>query len=130
METELRTEFPESSTQSMDADIETAELSSTYENESITKISNGTNRKPGIKSINLSGHQLIITAELSGVFCQGIQYYDLKNIQFINNTGMANLIDLLKSLLVQGVEVRFVNVNDRIKEKIRSLGLEHVLICT
>lgn len=85
---------------------------------------------PGIKSINLSGDKLIITAELSGVFCQGIQYYDLKNILFINNTGMANLIDLLKSLLKQGVEVRFVNVCEKIKEKIKSMGLENVLHCS
>ena len=87
------------------------------------------NRKPGIKSINLSGGQLVITAELSGVFCQGIQYYDLKNILFINNTGMANLIDLLKSLLKQGVEVQFVNVNEKIKEKIKAMGLDNILHC-
>ena len=88
------------------------------------------NRKPGIKSINLSGDKLVITAELSGVFCQGVQYYDLKNISFINNTGIANLIDLLKSLLKQGVEVQFVNVADKIKEKIRSMGLQNILNCS
>jgi ABC-type transporter Mla MlaB component len=84
----------------------------------------------GIKSINLLGSQLVITAELSGVFCQGVQYYDLKNILFINNAGMANLIDLLKSLLRQGVQVQFVNVNEKIKQKIKEMGLEHVLICS
>jgi ABC-type transporter Mla MlaB component len=84
----------------------------------------------GIKSINLLGTQLVITAELSGVFCQGVQYYDLKNILFINNAGMANLIDLLKSLLRQGVQVQFVNVNEKIKQKIKEMGLEHVLICS
>ena len=86
-------------------------------------------KTPGMKSINLSGDKLIITAELSGVFCHGIQYYDLKNILYINNNGMAALIDLLKSLLKQGVDVQFVNVNDKIKSKIKSMGLEHVLIC-
>jgi len=112
-------------------EVDVMESTETHEGGPEYEINSSTNnKKPGIKSINLSGHQLIITAELSGVFCQGIQYYDLKNIQFINNTGMANLIDLLKSLLVQGVEVRFVNVNERIKEKIRLLGLEHILICT
>lgn len=87
-------------------------------------------RMHGIKTIHLSGNQLVITAELSGVFCQGVQYYDLKNIHFINNSGMANLIDLLKSLLKQGVEVQFVNVNEKIKKKIRSMGLDHILICS
>jgi ABC-type transporter Mla MlaB component len=56
--------------------------------------------------------------KLPGVLIKGVQYYDLKNIGFINNTGMANLIELLKSLLKQGVEVQFVNVNENIKNKI------------
>jgi anti-anti-sigma regulatory factor len=42
---------------------------------------------------------------------------------------MASLIDLLKSLLKQGVETQFVNVNDSIKAKIRSLGLDRILNC-
>jgi anti-anti-sigma factor len=87
-------------------------------------------RKAGIKSINLAGNQLVITTELSGVFCQGVQYYDLKNIQFINNAGLASLVDLLKSLLKDGVQVQFVNVNEKIKKKIRELGLDHILICS
>jgi hypothetical protein len=67
--------------------------------------------------------------ELPGVYFKGIQYYDLKNIYFINNTGMVNLIELLKSLMEQNVEVRFVNVADKIKEKIKNMGLDHILIC-
>jgi ABC-type transporter Mla MlaB component len=82
-----------------------------------------------VKFINLSGDQYIVTDELPGVFCEGVQYYDLKNVGFISNTGMANLVELLKSLLDQGVEVQFVNVNDKIKKKIKSLGLEHILNC-
>lgn len=89
-----------------------------------------TQRSQGIKSIQLSGEQLVITADLSGVFCQGVQYYDLRNILFINNAGMASLIDLLKSLLKKGVEVRFVNVNEKIRKKIRAMGLDQILRCT
>ena len=66
---------------------------------------------------------------LSGVYCQGVQYYDLSGIQYINNTGMAILIDLLKSLLEMGVEVQFVNVHDSIKKKIRAMGLENIINC-
>lgn len=95
-----------------------------------SEISLGNNRTSGIKSINLTGEKLVITADLSAVFCQGVQYYDLKNILFINNTGMANLIKLLKSLLIQGVQVQFVNVADKIKEKVKSMGLENILNCT
>lgn len=99
-----------------------------------------------LRSIHLSGEGFIIkdeppirsyesfklsdSPELPGVFCQGIQYYDLKNIYFINNTGMANLLDLLKSLLQKDVEVQFVNVCDKIKNKIKSLGLDHIIICS
>jgi ABC-type transporter Mla MlaB component len=86
-------------------------------------------KTPEVKSINLSGDKLIITSELSGAFCNGMQYYDLKNILSINNNGIAALIDLLKSLLKQGVEVQFVNVNQKIKRKIKSMGLDHILIC-
>ena len=86
-------------------------------------------KTPEVKSINLSGDKSIVTAELSGVFCHGIQYYDLKNILFINNNGMAALIDLLKSLLKHGVDVQFVNVNEKIKKKIKSMKLDHILIC-
>jgi anti-anti-sigma factor len=67
--------------------------------------------------------------ELSGVYCQGVQYYDLSGIQYINNTGMAILIDLLKALLEMGVEVQFVNVHESIKKKIKALGLDKIINC-
>jgi hypothetical protein len=85
---------------------------------------------PNIKSINLSGNEWIIIDELPGVYCEGIQYYDLKNIGYINSMGMASLIELLKSLLEWGIEVQFVNASPAIKNKIKSLGLDHILICT
>ncbi len=68
--------------------------------------------------------------ELSGVCINGVHYYDFKNIRSINNTGMASLIDLLKCLLLQGVNVQFVNVNERIKSKIKTMGLENILNCS
>src|SRR4051812_26466104 len=82
-----------------------------------------------VKTLNLSGDQIVIADEIPGVLIQGIQYYDLKNIDFINYNGMANLIDFIKSLLEKGVEVQFVNVNEKIKSKIKSIGLEHILNC-
>jgi hypothetical protein len=100
-----------------------------------------------LKSIHLSGNKFIIReeapirsyeafrlsdsgTELPGVFFHGTQYYDLKNIYFINNTGMANLIDLLESLLEKDIDVQFVNVCDKIKNQIKSLGLDQILICS
>jgi anti-anti-sigma factor len=69
------------------------------------------------------------TKMLSGVYCEGVQYYDLNGIEYINNTGMAILIDLLKSLLEMGVEVQFVNVHPNIRKKIRDLGLDKIINC-
>jgi len=82
-----------------------------------------------IKHINLSGDEIMVTDELAGIYFQGIQYYDLSNIGFINYNGMANLIDFTKSLLEKGVAVQYVNVNEKIKSKIKSIGLEHILNC-
>jgi anti-anti-sigma factor len=93
-----------------------------------------------VMSIRLTSDGLVIRDEdlatsaedagiLSGVYCEGVQYYDLKGIEYINNTGMAILIDLLKSLLEMGVEVQFVNVHNNIKKKIREMGLEKVINC-
>jgi ABC-type transporter Mla MlaB component len=70
------------------------------------------------------------TDRLSGVYCEGIQYYDLSEVRYINNTGMATLIDLLKSLLEMGVKVEFVNVDEKIKDKIREMGLEKIINCS
>jgi len=74
-------------------------------------------------------YQLQQDHELPGVYFKGIQYYDLKNIYFISNAGIAELINLLKSLLEQNVEVQFVNVTAKIKDKIRSMDLDQILIC-
>lgn len=102
-----------------------------------------------IKSISLSGDLFIIKEEnqtkfnklflpkekktkddFPGVYYEGVQYYDLKRLHSINNTGIAQLVDLLKSLLEQDVEVKFVNVSEKIKHKIKSLGLDHILYCS
>jgi hypothetical protein len=66
------------------------------------------------------------TSSLSGVYFQGVQYFDFKNVNFINNTGVANLIDILKDLLKQGIDVKFVNVKENIKDKFRAIGLDSI----
>lgn len=67
--------------------------------------------------------------EFAGFYFQGVQYFDFNNVYFINNTGIANLIDLIKTLLKQGVVIRFVNVREKIKEKFKSMGLEFIFNC-
>lgn len=68
--------------------------------------------------------------ELAGIYFQGTQYFDFKNVYFINNTGIANLIDLIKSLLRQGIFIKFVNVSEKIKDKFKSMGLEFIFNCS
>ena len=84
--------------------------------------------EPASEMMQLTGEYP--TDELPGVLLKGIQYYDLQSIGFINNTGMAKLIGLLRSLLKKGVEVRFVNVSEQIRSKIRKMGLDHILPCS
>lgn len=67
--------------------------------------------------------------ELSGVHFQGIYYYDMGKVQYINNSGIADLIDLVKAWLEQGIEVRFINARDEIKKKIADMDLENILYC-
>src|SRR4051812_4983139 len=43
----------------------------------------------------------------------GILTYDLSNVHSINNTGLAHMIDLMKSSLKNGIEVQFVNVSEK-----------------
>jgi ABC-type transporter Mla MlaB component len=69
-------------------------------------------------------------SELAGVLCKGVQYYDFKNIPFIGNTGLASLIRILKSSLKQGIKLKFVNVNKRIKQKIKTMGLDKFINCS
>lgn len=85
--------------------------------------------EPGINNTSNESAEDHNTGKLAGVYCHGVQYYDLSGVQFINNTGMAILIDLLKSLLEMGVEVQFVNVDEKIKAKIKQMGLDKIINC-
>src|SRR5688500_11999686 len=87
------------------------------------------NVKPEPEKLTRVGDVLEDTVEFSGVFCKGVQYYDLKDILFINYTGLANLIKLLKSLLRKGSTLQLVNVNEKIKEKIKEVGLDNIIDC-
>lgn len=66
---------------------------------------------------------------LAGVHFQGIYYYDMGQVKYINNSGIADLIDLVKAWLDQEIEVRFINVRDDIKKKIADMDLENILYC-
>jgi ABC-type transporter Mla MlaB component len=82
-----------------------------------------------VPGIELTGLELAQDSELSGVLCKGVQYYDFAKIRYINNNGIANLIALMKSLLKQGIQVEFVNVNKKVKEKLKAVGLDSIIKC-
>lgn len=75
-------------------------------------------------------HYEYTTDRLPGVYCEGVQYFDLNGVKHINNSGMVTLIDILKSLLEMGVEVQFVNVDESIKARIKDMGLEKIINCS
>ncbi|MDF2452874.1 MAG: hypothetical protein K0S26_2378 [Bacteroidota bacterium] len=67
---------------------------------------------------------------LAGVLCQGVQYYDFKNVPYINNNGLASLIRILKASMKNGIKLKFVNVNKRIQVKIKTMGLDKFINCS
>lgn len=86
-------------------------------------------QKSPLKKINLSGNDWLVIDDIPGMFYRGTQYFDFKKIPFINYNGLANLIAFLKYFAEKDIEVQFVNVNESIKNKIRSMGLDHILYC-
>lgn len=116
METKSETQAKESAMESLNAKEQKENI--------------GPNVEGVIKSVQLSEDKLGRTLNLSGVQCEGVQYYDLKNIRHINSTGLASFIDLLKALIKKGLSLKFVNVNEKIKEKIRAMGLDKILNCS
>ncbi len=66
--------------------------------------------------------------DLGGVHFRNIQYYDIGNIGFINNTGILELLDLIKTWSELGKEVCFVNAKPPLKEKIIELQLEKIIL--
>jgi hypothetical protein len=58
---------------------------------------------------------------------QGYRDYDLGNLHYISNTGLANIVDLLKTSLKRGIEVHFLNASEKIKNKIRAMGMDNFL---
>ena len=79
----------------------------------------------------LNKKQLILTGEkspidLAGVNFRGIQYYDLGQIIYINSSGIADLISILKIWTSQGIKVIFVNVPEKIKKRIYDMGLKNI----
>jgi anti-anti-sigma regulatory factor len=80
------------------------------------------------------GNLLYLTGEghsevLAGVYYNGIVYYDFTNVHYINNSGVADLIDLVKTWIDMGTEVRFINVNRDIRNRFKDIDIDHVLTC-
>jgi anti-anti-sigma regulatory factor len=66
---------------------------------------------------------------MAGVYHNGIMYYDFSTVKYINNSGVADLIDLVKSWIELGTDVRFLNVNEEIQKKFKDHGIDEVLYC-
>lgn len=80
---------------------------------------------PVVQYITGEGH----TEIMAGVYYKGTMYYDFSRVTFINNSGVADLIDLVKSWLEMGIQVKFLQVSREIKEKIEEHGINGILYC-
>ncbi|MDQ3191431.1 MAG: STAS domain-containing protein [Bacteroidota bacterium] len=69
------------------------------------------------------------TEVFSGVYFNGVMYYDFTNVKFINNSGLADLVDLVKTWMEMGTDVRFIHVNRDIQYKFRETGLDQIINC-
>ncbi len=67
------------------------------------------------------------TEDLAGAYFQGVHYYDMGKVQYINSSGIADLIDLVKDWMEQGIEVKFINVRDEIRKEFQRLDLGHII---
>lgn len=67
------------------------------------------------------------TENLSGVFFNNIHYYDMSRVKYINHSGIADLIDLVKDWMEQGIEVKFINIQPEIRHEFVRLDLEHII---
>ncbi|HET6244335.1 MAG: STAS domain-containing protein [Bacteroidetes bacterium] len=65
----------------------------------------------------------------SGVYYNGTMYYDFANVKFINNSGIADLIDLVKLWMEMGTDVKFIHVNEEIQKKFKDSGLDQIICC-
>jgi anti-anti-sigma regulatory factor len=70
-----------------------------------------------------------LVRDLPAANCEGIYYYDFRDIEYLNNSDLAQLIHVLKSLLHKGADVRLMNVNKKIRNKINEMGLRSIINC-
>ncbi len=59
----------------------------------------------------------------------GTSTYDLRNVHYINNTGLAHMIELKRTALKNGIQIYFVNVCDNVRSKIQAMGIIHLFNC-
>ncbi len=55
--------------------------------------------------------------------------YDLRNVHYINNTGLAHMIELKRNALKNGIQIYFINVGDNVRSKIQAMGIIHLFNC-
>jgi hypothetical protein len=67
-----------------------------------------------------------VKEEIPCIHCNGIKYYDLIKIKYLTNNDIVQLIEIIKSDIKIGKEICFINTNETIKKKIKSIKLEHL----
>ncbi len=65
---------------------------------------------------------------MGSVHFRNTLFYDVGSIDHVNNAGIMDLLDLIKTWSEIGTEVFFVNAKPTLKEKITELNLEKIIL--
>lgn len=56
-----------------------------------------------------------------------IKYLDMAKVHFIDSSDVAELLSIVRNGLNEGIEIRFINITQNVKEYIKKRGLEQIL---
>ena len=69
-----------------------------------------------------------VSEAMGSVHFRNTIFYDIGNIDHVNNAGIIDLLDLIKTWSEIGTDVFFVNAKPTLKEKITELNLEKIIL--
>lgn len=56
-----------------------------------------------------------------------VHYEDLAGIQYLSNWDIARIINTVKENLNKGIEVKFINVKDELRQQMKNIDSDNIL---